>query len=66
MEGFAIQNRGVVYVIDNVGGMPVRYSWRYSHLIGESEVVFTRVTPSQIRGAYGSRGEWIPNPSYGS
>ncbi len=63
-EGFAVQHRGVTYIIDDVGGTPVQYSRQFSHLLGEQEVVFSRIVPSQIRGAVGPNGVFVPNPSY--
>jgi hypothetical protein len=69
-RGFAIQHKGVIYEIDDWGnGMPVKYKPGYRYLAGEQDVVFTRIEPSQIRGAwrlgkYGKPDEWIPNPNY--
>jgi hypothetical protein len=66
-NGFAVQNGGFVYVIDDVGqGTAVSYGPGFRHLIGEQEVVFTRIEPSQIRGAFGLDGSWFPNPNYGA
>lgn len=65
-DGFAVQNKGLTYVIDDVGSTVVKYPKGYKYLAGEREVVFTRIETGQIRGAYTSSGEWIPNPNYGS
>lgn len=48
-HGFALQRRGWIYEIDNIGGTRVKYSWRDWELMGEREVTFTRIEPSQIR-----------------
>jgi len=63
-DGFAIQNKGVTYVIDDVGGIRVKYPRHFRHLAGEREVVFRQIDPSRIRGAYTSTGEWFPNSNY--
>ncbi|MGP3920122.1 scabin-related ADP-ribosyltransferase [Nonomuraea sp. 10N515B] len=70
-RGFAIRNKGYIFEIDDRGnGMEVKYGPGFKHLIGEQEVVFKRIEPSQIRGAwkpgkYGSADDvWIPNPNY--
>ena len=64
-EGFAIQNHGVIYEIDNIGGTAVKYPRKFWYLRAEREVTFTRIEPSQIRGAHvPNRGAWIPNPNY--
>ena len=63
-DGFAVQHRGVTYIIDDVGGTPVQYSREFWHLRGEQEVVFSRIIPSQIRGAVGPNGVFVPNPGY--
>jgi len=56
----------VVYVIDDVGGTPVQYGPGFRHLAGEQEVVFTRIEPTMIRGAYTFDGTFIPNSFHGS
>jgi hypothetical protein len=63
-NGFAVQNKGLTYVIDDVGGTAVEYPKNFKFMKGEQEVVFTRIEPSRIRGAYTLKGEWIPNPNY--
>jgi Pertussis toxin, subunit 1 len=64
-NGFAVQNKGLVYVIDDVGnGTKVVYPKNFKFMSGEQEVLFTRIEPSQIRGAFTPKGEWIPNPGY--
>ncbi len=63
-NGFAVQNKGLTYVIDDVGGTAVQYPKNFKFMKGEQEVVFSRIEPTQIRGAYTSKGEWIPNPNY--
>ncbi|MDP4507597.1 scabin-related ADP-ribosyltransferase [Nonomuraea turcica] len=70
-RGFAIRNKGYIFEIDDRGnGMEVKYGPGFKHLIGEQEVVFKRIEPSQIRGAwkpgkYGSADDaWVPNPNY--
>lgn len=64
-EGFAIQHRGPIYEIDNIGGTTVKYPRKFWYLRAEREVTFTRIEPSQIRGAHmPNRGAWIPNPNY--
>ena len=42
------------------------YGPGFRNLAGEQEVVFTRIEPSMIRGAYTSDGTFIPNPLHGS
>ena len=63
-NGFAVQNKGLIYVIDDVGGSAVKYPKNFNFLKGEQELFFTRIEPTQIRGAYTLKGEWIPNPNY--
>ncbi|MER6580088.1 hypothetical protein [Nonomuraea sp. NPDC001023] len=69
-RGFAVKHKGFIYEIDDWGnGTPVKYSPRFRHLKPEREILFTRIEPSQIRGAWrlGKFDEpdtWIPNPNY--
>ncbi|MET8861529.1 hypothetical protein ABZW11_01100 [Nonomuraea sp. NPDC004580] len=70
-RGFAVGHKGYIFEIDDHGnGMEVKYGPGFKHLRGEQEVVFKRIDPSQIRGAwkpgkYGSADDvWIPNPHY--
>ncbi|MFI7130146.1 hypothetical protein ACIBQ1_30940 [Nonomuraea sp. NPDC050153] len=70
-RGFAVGHKGYIFEIDDRGnGMEVKYGPGFKHLRGEQEVVFKRIDPSQIRGAwkpgkYGSADDvWIPNPHY--
>lgn len=64
-DGFAVQNKGVTYVIDDLSvGVRVNYSSKFWYLSGEQEVTFTRIDPTQIRGAITPTGTWIQNPNY--
>ncbi|MFF4194083.1 hypothetical protein [Nonomuraea sp. NPDC001831] len=70
-RGFAVGHKGYIFEIEDRGnGMEVKYGPGFRHLRGEQEVVFKRIDPSQIRGAwkpgkYGSADDvWIPNPHY--
>ncbi|MER6513300.1 hypothetical protein ABT158_41270 [Nonomuraea sp. NPDC001636] len=70
-RGFAVGHKGYIFEIEDRGnGMEVKYGPGFKHLRGEQEVVFKRIDPSQIRGAwkpgkYGSADDvWIPNPHY--
>ncbi|WP_219460005.1 hypothetical protein [Nonomuraea rhizosphaerae] len=69
-RGFAIQHRGYIYEIEDRGNsIRVKYPPGYGHLAGEREFVFTRIEPSQVRGAWkpGKLGKpdiWIPNPNF--
>ncbi|MFF0573628.1 hypothetical protein [Streptosporangium saharense] len=70
-RGFAIGRKGYIFEVEDRGnGMEVKYGPGFKHLRGEQEVVFRRIDPSQIRGAwkpgkYGIADDiWIPNPNY--
>jgi hypothetical protein len=56
-NGFAVQNNGLIYVIDDVGSTAVNYPKNFNFMKGEQEVFFTRIEPTQIRGAYTLKGE---------
>ncbi|PRX44888.1 pertussis toxin subunit 1 [Nonomuraea fuscirosea] len=69
-RGFAIKYKGVIYEIDDWGnGTPVKYAGRVKYLLPEQEIIFTKIDPGQIRGAwklgkYDAPDTWIPNPNY--
>ncbi|MFD1547339.1 scabin-related ADP-ribosyltransferase [Nonomuraea guangzhouensis] len=69
-RGFAIRHKGFIYEIDDWGnGTPVKYGGRVKYLLPEQEIVFTKIEPEQIRGAWklGKFDEpdtWLPNPNY--
>ncbi|MFC5821888.1 hypothetical protein [Nonomuraea harbinensis] len=69
-RGFAIKHKGFIYEIDNWGnGEPVKYRDGVKYLLPEQEVVFKRIEPGQIRGAwrlgrFDQPDTWIPNPNY--
>lgn len=69
-RGFAIKHKGFIYEIDDWGnGEPVKYQGRVKYLLPEQEIVFKRIEPGQIRGAwklgrFDQPDTWIPNPNY--
>lgn len=67
-DGFALAQKkdGWTYVIkDNGEGTAVKYTRKLWHLFFEREVVFDRIEPEQIVGAFTRDNTWIPNPNYG-
>ena len=64
-SGFAVQNKGLIYVISDPGsGQAVKYGLKFMHLAGESETVFTSISGGSIKGAFTLNGAFVPNPGF--
>ncbi len=65
-----IKHKGFIYEIDDWGnGTPVKYTGRVKYRLPEQEIIFTKIDPGQIRGAwkpgrYDAPDTWIPNSNY--
>jgi hypothetical protein len=69
-RAFAIKHKDFGHELDDWGnGTPVKYTGRVKYLKPEQEIVFTKIEPVRIRGAwtlgrYDEPDRWIPNPNY--
>jgi hypothetical protein len=60
-----MKRKGVAYVIDDVGGVPVRYGKRFRHLAGGTGCVRPDRAVTDKGGRMAQTAPGLPSPNYG-